>query len=159
MPIRGRVLIENAAYHVTTRGNHKKKVFYEDADYIKFLGYLKRYKNKYDIRVYAYCLMPNHIHILAAPKDKDKLKKIMHCLNLSYCKYFNLKYGKNGHLWQGRYKSNVILQDQYLINCATYIEMNPVRAKLCARPEDYKWSSYRYRALGKKDGIIDDFIV
>jgi len=159
MPIRTRVLINNAVYHIITRGNQKQKVFYDNSDYTKYLNLLHRYKNKYRSRVYAYCLMPNHTHMLMLPENKDQLKKIMLCLNLAYCKYFNLKYEKNGHLWQGRYKSNVILEDQYLVNCATYIEMNPVRAKLSQHAEDYPWSSYRYRMLSQVDMIVDNMIL
>ena len=159
MPIRKRVLIENTAYHVITRGNQKQKVFYEPSDYDKYLTLLHRYKNKYDSKIYAYCLMPNHTHMLIVPEDKDKLPKIMHCLSLAYCRYFNIKYGKNGHLWQGRYKSNVIQKDQYLINCVTYIEMNPIMAELVKRAEDYPWSSYQYRALSKENRLLDDIIL
>lgn len=157
MPVKSRALIDNAAYHVIIRGNQKQKTFNEDVDQLRFLQLVKKYKNKHKARIYAYCLMSNHVHLLIDPDDKYTLKKIMHGICMSYTKYFNYKYKKCGHLWQGRYKTRVIQKDQYLINCATYIEMNPVRAKICLRPEDYPWSSYASRALGKPDEILDDF--
>lgn len=159
MPIRPRVLIDQAAYHIVIRGNQRQKAFKHDDDYSKYLKLLKKYKNRYKAKIYAYCLMTNHIHLLIDPEDKYTLNKIMHGISMSYAKYFNYKYRKCGHLWQNRYKNYVIQKDQYLINCATYIEMNPVKANMCQRPEDYPWSSYAARTLGKPDEILDDYTV
>jgi len=158
MPIRPRVLIDQVAYHVIVRGNQRQKTFKQKEDYLKYLKLIKKYKNKYRARIYAYCLMTNHIHLLIDPEDKNNLKKIMHGVSMSYSKYFNYKYRKCGHLWQTRYKNYAIQKDQYLINCATYIELNPVRAMICQRPEDYPWSSYKGRTLGATDEILDDYV-
>ena len=146
MPIRPRVLIDQAAYHIVVRGNQRQKTFKEDKNYLKYLKLIKKYKTKYKAKIYAYCLMTNHVHLLIDPSDKETLKKIMHGISMSYAKYFNYKYQKC-----------IIQRDQYLMNCASYIEMNPVRAKICQRPEDYLWSSYRGRILGGSDGILDDY--
>lgn len=159
MSIRARVLIDQASYHIVVRGNQRQKTFREDSDYLKYLKLVKKYKTKYGAEIYAYCLMINHIHLLIDPSDQDTLKKIMHGISMSYAKYFNYKYQKCGHLWQGRYKNYVIQKDQYLINCATYIEMNPVRARICQRPEDYRWCSYNGRILGKPDEILNDYVL
>jgi len=158
MTTKTRVLIDNAAYHIMVRGNQRQKIFLQENDYLRYLIYLKRYKNRFKAKVYSYCLMPNHVHLLLDPSDKLDLKRIMHGISMSYAKYFNHKYEKCGHLWQGRYKNYVIQKDEYLVNCATYIEMNPLKAGICQRPENYKWSSYGTRALGKYDGVLDEYI-
>ncbi|MGB2629927.1 MAG: transposase [Candidatus Omnitrophota bacterium] len=159
MTTKSRVLIENAAYHIVIRGNRREPVFSIKEDYEKYLKLLWKYKNRYKAKIYAYCLMENHVHIILEPSCKLTLKKIMHGMNLSYSKWFNIRYDKCGHLWQGRFKSFVIQKDQYLLNCITYIEHNPVRAKICQRAEDYPWSSYKARVLGKNNKLLDDLIL
>ena len=91
--------------------------------------------------------------------ESDLLSKTMHGINMSYGKYFICKYGSTGHLWQDRFKSYITQKDQYLINCITYIEYNPVRAGIVSRPEDYKWSSYRIRILGEKSELLDPIVL
>jgi len=145
MPREARLLLPNACYHVATRGIRQKEVFAQDADYNTFLAILLNYKRKYDFKLYAWCLMLNHVHLLI---ESELLPNVMHGINMKYAQYFLGKYNLVGHLWQNRYKSYVIQKDQYMINCITYIEMNPVRAGLVARPEDYLWNSYRTRVLG-----------
>ena len=98
--------------------------------------------------------MKNHVHMLL---DSDKLSSFMHGLNLSYAQYFQFKYKTTGHIWQDRYKSFVIQKDIYLLNCITYIEYNPLRANIVLKPENYRWSSYSARILGKKRTILDVF--
>lgn len=159
MPICPRVLIKGAAYHVVMRGNQRQNVFKEEEDYLRYLKLVKKYKNKHKARIYAYCLMTNHIHLLIDPENSETLKKIMHGISLSYSKYFNYKYKKCGHLWQARYKNYVVQKDDYLINTAAYIEMNPLRAKICQRLEDYRWCSYSARTLGKSDEVLDDYVL
>ena len=96
--------------------------------------------------------MNNHVHLIL---ESNKLSNAMHGINLSYAQYFRFKYNKSGHFWEGRYKSFVIQKDQYLINCISYVEYNPVRANIVSRPEDYKWSSYSTRLLGQSNGLLD----
>jgi putative transposase len=151
-----RPLIHNASYHIITRGIRKENVFLCDEDFEKYLGHLWKYKNKYGAAIYAYCLMPNHVHMLIDPEDPRDLRKIMHGLNLSYASFFNRKYSTCGHLWQNRYKSFIAQNDEYLLNAVSYIEYNPVRANICRRPETYAWSSYRSRVLGTNDRILSD---
>ncbi len=145
MPREARLLLPNVCYHVVSRGIRQKEVFATDADYETYLAILLKYKRKYDVKLYAWCLMPNHVHLLI---ECGFLPKVMHDINMKYAQYFLSKYSMVGHLWQNRYKSFVIQKDQYMINCITYIEMNPVRAGLVTRPEDYLWSNYRTRVLG-----------
>lgn len=150
-----RIFIDHACYHVITRGNQKQSIFKEEADFIKYLSILRRAKRKYDVSLYAYCLMPNHIHLLIDSVNSRAISKFMHWINRGYTAYFNTKYNKVGHLWQGRFISKPIVKGRYLIHCATYIEANPIRANLVTDIAEYKWSSYRERCLIEDVGILD----
>lgn len=150
-----RILMEHACYHIITRGNQKQKVFRCQEDYLIYLSLLRRFKRKYKFRVYAYCLMPNHIHILGEIENHLLLSNFMHDLNRTYTFYFNNDHKKVGHLWQGRFKSMIITKDRYLVDCINYIELNPLRANLVKQLSEYLWSSYNARVLGKDDKIID----
>ncbi len=156
MPRRARVVLDNVLYHVITSGNEKRVVFKDALDYMRYLGMLKKYREKTGFRLYGWCLMPNHVHLLI---ESNSLSKVMHGISLSYAKYFKYRYKSIGHFWQDRFRSFPIQKDQYLINCISYIEYNPVRAKIVMRPEDYKWSSYSDRVLGKRSGLLDDLIM
>lgn len=151
----GRIILDNVYYHVISRGNQKQNIFLEHGDFEKYLGLLKHYKRKYKFRLYAWCLMPNHVHLILDVNNPGDLAKIMQGLKLAYAKWFNKKYKKVGHLWQGRYKNMVIQKDNYVLDCINYIEMNPVRANIKESPLDYPWSSYRCRILGDNSSFLD----
>lgn len=151
----GRVLLEGVYYHIINRGNQKQRVFLEDNDFEKYLELLKRYKRKYKFKMYAWCLMPNHVHLILEVNKPTELAKIMQGLNIAYARWFNKKYGKVGHLWQGRYKSMVIQKDKYVFDCISYVEINPVRANLIQSPLDYAWSSFKFRTIGKESYLLD----
>ena len=152
----GRVFVQNACNHILARGNEKMVVFKNDGDYDKYLKLIHTYKLRYGCLIFGYCLMPNHPHLaLESPRGLRAMSSFMHCINQSYAMGFNKRYDRVGHLWQNRYKNFVVLKDKYLQNLITYIEFNPVRAGIVSRPEDYRWSSYRGRVLGKKDIILD----
>jgi putative transposase len=102
--------------------------------------------------------MPNHIHFMVEPTTAGSLPKIMMRLTLAYSSYFNRKYGGVGHVWQGRYKSSLIDKENYFIWCGLYVELNPVRAGLVEKPEDWRWSSYNFYAFGKVDSLIGGLI-
>lgn len=159
MPREARILLENVCYHIIARGNQKQRVFIERVDYEKYLQLLRRYKAKYHFKLYGYCLMKNHIHLIVDPNKPREITKIMQGLNLSYSIWFNVKYNKVGHLWQDRFKSMIIQKDEYLITCINYIEVNPVRGNIVAEPLEYLWSSYKTRFLGIKDGLLDALII
>jgi REP element-mobilizing transposase RayT len=150
-----RVLIENVYYHVISRGNQKQKVFLEVGDFEKYLSLLKRYKIRFKFRLYAWCLMPNHVHLIMDVNKPSELSKIMQGLNLAYARWFNKKYGKVGHLWQGRFKSMLIQKDKYALDCINYIELNPIRANIREGPLDYRWCSYKSRTLGEIPTLLD----
>ncbi len=147
MPSGPRLLLDNACYHIITRGNQKQLIFQDQKDYMEYLDRLRKYKKEYDFLLYGYCLMPNHIHLLGEIKVTQDLSHFMSSLQRSYTAYFNKRYGKVGHLWQGRYKTKVITKDRYLLDCINYIEFNPVKANLVNNIREYKWSSYLERAL------------
>jgi len=151
-----RVFIDNACYHIITRGNRKQEVFKNDGDFEVYLHILKKAKKRYKILLYAYCLMPNHIHLLVGPKLAQNISLFMHWVSRGYAAYFNTKYETVGHLWQGRFKSKPIMQNEYLINCATYIENNPLRASLIDDIIKYRWTSYAERCLSSKKIMLDE---
>lgn len=145
---------ENCFYHITSRGDDRKSIFISDYDYNKFLHYLLNAKTKYNFYLYAYVLMNNHYHLLIETTQPN-LAKIMHYINSAYTTYYNIKRHKYGHVFQGRYKSIVVDKDNYLFELTRYIHLNPVRAKMVQRPEEYKWSSYQGYLKKAGDGYID----
>ncbi len=148
MPRIARITLENACYHIITRGNQKQLVFLEPQDYEKYLYLLTKYKKRYKFKLYCFCLMPNHVHLIIEVQDPLKLNKIMRSLNLTYTLYYNSKYKKVGHLWQDRFKSKIIEKDAYLLECINYIETNPLRASLASDITRYRWNSYAFRVSG-----------
>lgn len=156
MPRSARFLLANAYYHVVTRGNHKQKVFLNNRDYEYYLFLMKKYKLKFHISLCGYCLMPNHIHLMVRPQNSvEDLSLFMKSLSQTYAQYFNAKYAKCGHLWQSRFKSMVISDENYLLECIKYVEFNPVRAQLTQSPGEYLYSSYQNRVLGIESDILD----
>jgi len=137
-----RIEYEGAFYHVTARGNERKEIFKDDRDREKFLKYVQSAVERYDGRVHVYCLMSNHYHLLLETPSGN-LSQIMRHINGSYTTYFNIKRNRSGHLFQGRYKAILVDKDEYAGELSRYIHLNPVRAKMTERPEDYEWSSYR----------------
>jgi REP element-mobilizing transposase RayT len=156
---RTRILIENACYHIYARGNQKQIVFIGKDDFEFYLRQLKHYKIKYSFHLYGYCLMPNHIHLMGKPTVPEKLSNFMQCLQRSYTAYYNKKYDKVGHLWQGKFKTKLITKDQYALDCISYIETNPVRAKLVKNPKDYIYCSYSERYFNNNDGLLNKFLL
>jgi putative transposase len=157
MPRTARIAPNENVYHILTRGNNRQDVFKDEKDYERYKDILKRYKERYTFRLYHYALMRNHVHLVLETTDKDgKLSDIMKGINLSYAQYYKHKHRHIGHFWQDRYKSIIISKDDYLLACGSYVELNPVRAKIVEGPGDYRWSSYNAYAYGKKDIIVDE---
>ena len=158
MARRPRVHAGGLLYHVIVRGNQRRRTFRADADYRAYLDRLSRYQAKFAVKVYAYCLMPNHVHLLvevsAAP-----LSKFMQGLQQTYTQYFNRRYRKVGHLFQGRYHAIVCDKDEYLLALVRYIHLNPIRAKLARRPEAYGYSGHGEYCGRKGARIIEPALV
>lgn len=140
-------------YHITSRGDDRKKIFISAYDFAKFLEYVSAAKTKFKFYVYGYCLMSNHYHLLLETTQPN-ISKIMHYINSSYTTYYNVKRRHFGHVFQGRFKSIVVDRDSYFLELSRYIHLNPVRAKMADNPAKYRWSSYP-AYLGKKDSLLD----
>jgi putative transposase len=158
MPRPLRITVPNLPFHVLDRGNNRQIVFHKEEDFIYFLELLRRYKKELKFKLYHFCLMPNHLHLLLEPTIEGSLPKMMMRLTLAYSWYFNKKYRGVGHVWQGRYKSSLIDNENYFIWCGLYVELNPVRARLVSKPEDWRWSSYRFYTYGEIDPLTERLI-
>ncbi len=143
-------------YHIMLRGNEKKDIFLDNNDRIKFLETLRRMKEDESYYLYAYCLMTNHVHLLLA-ENNDSLSRVMKRVGVSYAYYFNHKYERVGHLFQDRFKSEIIDTDAYLRSASRYIHNNPVKAKIVKSAGEYKWSSYNsyINNYSSSDDLID----
>ena len=156
MPRIARVCVAGYPHHITQRGNNKERVFFDDEDRRFYLNLLQRYKDKFEMKILAYCLMGNHVHVLAVPEKETSLARGIGGTNLLYTQYINRKYNRSGRLWQNRFFSSVVEKEPYLWAVMKYIEQNPVRAKVVKRAEDYEWSSARAHILGIKDDLLSD---
>jgi putative transposase len=137
-----RVEFEGATYHVTARGNERKKIFNSSRDYNKFLEYVSDAREKHRFLLHAYVLMGNHYHLIIETPEAN-LSRAMHHINSSYTTYTNIKRKRSGHLFQGRFKAILIDKDAYLLELSRYVHLNPVRAKMVDDPLAYRHSSYR----------------
>ena len=150
-----RIEYPGALYHITSRGNERKKIFLDDEDRTKFLEILRDYHERYGVLIHSYVLMDNHYH-LVLETPKGNLLKVMHGINGGYTGYFNRKYNRAGHLFQGRYKGILVEKDTYLIPLSRYVHLNPVRAKIVEAPEKHRWSSYPgYTGKGREYEWMD----
>ena len=155
-----RIAPRDHIFHILTRGNNRQDVFRDEPDYKKYREILDKYKEKYHFRLYHYVLMKNHVHlVLETQEEGGSLAEIMKGINLSYAQHYKRKYDHIGHFWQDRFKSILISNDQYLLACGSYVELNPVRAGIVKDPRDYRWSSYRVYAYGKKDLLVDEYLI
>lgn len=143
---------------MTARGNERKNIYSGQTDYVKFLEYLRETKKKYGIFIHGYVLMTNHYHLLIETPEAN-LSRAMHHINSSYTTYINVKRKRCGHLFQGRYKSILVDRDSYLLELSRYIHLNPVRARLVQKPEDYPHSIYRAFTSAKGDDIVTDDMI
>lgn len=153
MPRSARMKGEFTTYHIMLRGNEKKEIFHGNEDKERFLRILQKAKEKYNFLLYAYCLMSNHIHMIINDNGND-ISLIMKSINVSYVMYFNKKYERVGHLFQDRFRSEIIRDDTYLIELSRYIHNNPVKAGMVDDPLQYRWSSLKQYLLGES---VDGF--
>ena len=149
-----RFVVPGQPLHLIQRGNNRAACFVDDQDRDVYLAALRRSSERCGCIVHAFVLMPNHIHLLVTPRDRDSASRMMQSLGGSYVRYFNRRYGRTGTLWDGRFRSTVIDSERYFLTCSRYIESNPVRAGMVTHPEHYRWSSYRSNALGEDDPLI-----
>ena len=149
-----RVVIPGIPHLVTQRGNGGAKTFFSDADYALYLKLLKAACVSAKVRCLGYVLMPNHVHLILVPRDADALRKAMSSVHRAYAGQINARRKKTGHFWQGRFGC-VAMDNDHALSALRYVLLNPVRAKLCDKPEQWEWSSARAYLKGRDDGITE----
>ena len=149
MPRTARIKSASGIYHVIMRGINRQRIFEDEEDYRKYLWELNRFQKVCGYELYAWCLMPNHIHILIK-EGNEPLEQVFRRIGASFIYWYNMKYERVGHLFQDRYKSEPVEDDAYLLTVVRYIHHNPVKAGLCRWPEDYRYSSYTGYLRGDK---------
>ncbi len=148
MPRRARSYIAGLPYHVVQRGNNREPCFLEPENYQYYLELWQQAARRYGVQVHAYCLMTNHIHVLATPQRASAISETMKNVGSRYAQYVNRAYGRTGTLWEGRHRASLVQREKYLLTCSRYIELNPARAAMVRRPEEYRWSSYGSNGWG-----------
>lgn len=149
-----RLTVPGYPHHVIQRGNNRQAIVVTQQDRAHLLALIAESAEKFLVDVHAYVLMDNHFHLLLTPSDGNGLSLMMQAVGRSYVRYFNHARQRTGTLWEGRYKSTVIQTERYLLACMAYVDLNPVRAKICERPSDFPWSSYRHYAGLNHDKLL-----
>ncbi len=155
MPRINRGLVDEGVYHVLNRGNGRQEVFHREDDYAGFVELIKKAKRRYVVKLFGYCLMPNHYHMVVMIEEAEELSRWMQWLMTSHVRRYHREHASNGHVWQGRYKSFVIESDDHLLTVMRYVEGNPVRAGLAGSAIEWRWSSHA-EVIGKKERQIID---
>ena len=148
-----RVIIPGVPHHITQRGNRKLETFFCDEDYRVYIGLMAEWCSRLAVAIWAYCLMPNHVHLIAVPSSEDGLRRSIGEAHRRYSRRVNFREGWRGHLWQGRFAS-FPMDEQHLLRVVRYVELNPVRAGLVEKPEDYPWSSATAHISGHDDELV-----
>jgi putative transposase len=143
-----RLCLPGIPLHIIQRGTNRQACFAADEDFAAYAYWLEGSARKYEVAIHAWVFMTNHVHLLATPSTSTGVSKMMQALGRHYVRYFNYTYQRTGTLWEGRFKSCAINEEEYLLVCQRYIELNPVRAGMVSNPEDYGWSSYSANGLG-----------
>ena len=154
MPRIARIIAAGYPHHVTQRGNNRTTVFFDDEDRQTYLKLLTGYTQKHHVQIWAYCLMSNHIHLLAVPEMETSLARGIGLTNQMYTQYLNRKIKQSGRIWQNRFFSCIVENDHYLWAVARYIERNPLNAGLAASVEEYPWSSGKAHVSGVRDPLL-----
>jgi putative transposase len=148
-----RIVFPGLPHHITQRGNRRQETFFSDDDYQAYIDLMSEWCSRFNVTVWAYCLMPNHVHLIAVPELEDGLRRAIGEAHRRYTRRVNLREGWRGHLWQGRFASNV-MDEKYTLVCARYIEMNSVSAHLVREPEGWPWSSASAHIAGLDDKLV-----
>ncbi len=156
MPRGARIVISDYPHHIIQRGHNRQVVFATDDDYLFYLDNLHEWKDRLECKVYAYCLMTNHVHLIVDPgRDEKNLSLLMKRIAGRQTRHVNRLEKRSGTLWEGRYKSSPICRDEYLLICSRYVELNPVRAGIVAEAKAYRWSSYGAKVGAVKQEWLD----
>jgi putative transposase len=158
MPRPLRPIADGLIYHVINRGNNRQEVFHKPGDYHAFLKALADIKEHKPFELYGYCLLSNHFHLLMKPTGAS-ISRILQSLLVTHTQRYHKHRRSGGHVWQGRFKSPVVQNDEHLLAVLRYIEANPLRARLVKRAEDYRWSSYRVHGCGEANELVDRLVI
>lgn len=153
MPRFKRLVVPGYPHHVTQRGSRRQLTFFDDADYSIYRDLLAEQLPKADVDLLAYCLMPNHVHLILIPHRVDSLARLLRKTHARYARRTNLKYDWQGHLWQERFHS-FVMDEEHLLAAGRYVELNPVRAGLCQRADEWPWSSVHFHMHERADSLI-----
>ena len=153
MARKARIWFPGATYHIMCRGNHKNPIFRDNSDRFEFLHIMRETQKQYPYLLHSYCLMTNHVHLQIETQDIN-IGQIMKKINMSYAIYFNSRYQVVGHLFQDRYRAELIDTDAYNLEINRYIHQNPVRAKIVDQSIDFEWSSYREYMGIRNDDMV-----
>ena len=148
-----RLVIPGLPHHVTQRGNRRQQTFFNDGDYAAYLELMADWCREEGVEIWGYCLMPNHVHLIAVPKTEDGLRRAIGEAHRRYTRRINFREKWRGYLWQGRFAS-FVMDEPYLLAAARYVELNPVRAKLTLDAEEWPWSSARAHLSGRDDRLV-----
>jgi putative transposase len=151
-----RYTIKNQPQHIIQRGLDGQDILIDDEDYEFYWQSLRDSAEANRLKIHAYVLMPDHVHLLASPANEDSVPRTLQSLGRKYVQYFNTKYQGSGTLWEGRYRATVVDSKAYLLTCSRYIELNAVRAGMVKHPREYDWCSYAYNAMGYEDPLITE---
>ena len=153
MPRLARVVAPGVPHHITQRGNRRQQTFFCDEDCQAYLALMAEWCPRRGVELWAYCLMPNHVHLIAVPESADSLRRAIGEAHRRYTRRVNFREGWRGHLWQGRFAS-FPMDDAHALAATRYIELNPVRARLVRKPQRCRWSSAAAHAAGHDDGLV-----
>ncbi|UCB56487.1 MAG: transposase [Candidatus Omnitrophota bacterium] len=153
-----RVVVPEFPHHIIQRGNRRQKVFFNEDDYSQYLRLLNTYSHQFKVDILAYCLMPNHIHLIATPHEDRSLAQAIGETHRNYTRFINFRENWRGYLWQGRF-SSYVLDERYLLAATRYILLNPVKAKLAKKPWDYEWSSTKHHMMIDNDSLVKDSLL
>lgn len=149
-----RLTVAGYPHHIILRGNNRQPIFQDNADYERLLELLREHARSQQVAVHAYVLMTNHLHLLATPATEEGIPRLMQAMGRSYVRYFNLRHGRSGTLWEGRYKSTLIQAERHLLACMVYMDLNPVRAGMVPDAPSYPWSSHHHYAGRHIDRLV-----
>ena len=148
-----RIVVPGMPHHITQRGNRRQPTYFCEDDYAAYLDLMGQWCGKEGLEIWAYCLMPNHVHLIAVPRREDSLRRAIGEAHRRYTRRVNFREGWRGHLWQERFAS-FVLDEPHLLAAARYVKLNPVRAGLVVAPREYRWSSAAAHLQGKDDCLV-----
>jgi putative transposase len=153
MPRFPRLVVPEYPHHVTQRGSRRQLTFFDDADFSAYRDLLAEQLPKAEVDLLAYCLMPNHVHLILLPHCEESLARLLRSTHSRYARRINLKYSWQGHLWQERFHS-FVMDEEHLLAAVRYVELNPVRAGLCKHPDEWPWSSVHFHLHQRADRLV-----